>query len=48
MKLTNYCDKDRTHLQDLISINLIDQAWPARFSPPLKERLQALIDDPDG
>jgi hypothetical protein len=48
MKLTSYRDKDRTHLRDMIEVELIDATWPARFPPPLAERLQALLDDPDG
>ncbi|SFI55149.1 nucleotidyltransferase family protein [Planctomicrobium piriforme] len=48
MKLTSYRDKDRTHLRDLIDIGLVDSTWPAKFSPILAERLQTLLDDPDG
>ncbi len=48
MKLTSFRDKDRTHLRDMLSIDLIDESWPSRFSPTLGERLQQLIDDPDG
>jgi hypothetical protein len=48
MKLTSHRDKDRTHLRDMISVGLIDGTWPARFPPPLGERLQAVLDDPDG
>lgn len=48
MKLTSYRDKDRTHLRDLIDVGLIDNSWPSRFASPLDERLQRLLDDPDG
>lgn len=48
MKLLSWRDKDRTHLRDLIGVGLIDASWPARFPPPLDERLQQLLDDPDG
>ncbi len=48
MKLTSYRDKDRTHLRDMLSVGLIDETWPSRFSPELQSRLQALIDDPEG
>ena len=48
MKLITYRRKDQVHLQDLIDVGLIDASWPARFPPPLDERLQALLDDPDG
>jgi len=48
MKLTSFRDKDRTHLRDMIGIELIDGSWPARFAPELGQRLQQLLDDPDG
>jgi len=48
MKLTSFCDKDRTHLRDMIGVGLIDAAWPARFSGPLSSRLQELLDNPEG
>lgn len=48
MKLTSYRDKDRTHIRDMISINIIDQSMVARLPGELGQRLQALLDDPDG
>jgi len=48
IKLTAFCDKDRTHLRDLIDVGLIDQSWPARFPPDLAARLQSLLDSPGG
>ena len=48
MKLMAWRDKDRTHLRDLIGVGLIDATWPARFPPPLGDRLQNLLDDPNG
>src|SRR5437763_10518737 len=48
MKLIAWRDKDRTHLRDLIGVGLIDATWPARFPPPLGDRLQELLDNPDG
>ena len=48
MKLNSYRDKDRTHLRDMIQIGLIDATWPNRFPPQLGQRLQALLDDPEG
>ena len=48
MKLTSYRLKDQVHLRDMASVGLIDEGWPARFPPPLAERLQAVLDDPDG
>src|SRR5216684_4390983 len=48
MKLIAYRRKDQVHLLDLIGVGLIDASWPARFSPPLGDRLQQLLDDPNG
>ena len=48
MKLTSYRDKDKTHIRDMISINIIDQSMVARLPGELGQRLQALLDDPDG
>ena len=48
MKLIAWRDKDRTHLRDIIGVGLIDANWPARFPASLGERLQQLLDDPDG
>lgn len=48
MKLTSFRDKDRMHLRDMIEVDLIDAEWPHRFRPELAERLQSLLDDPDG
>jgi len=48
MKLIAWRDKDRTHLRDMIGVGLIDATWPARFAAPLGERLQQLLDNPNG
>jgi hypothetical protein len=48
MKLIAWRDKDRTHLRDMIGVGLIDATWPARFPPPLADRLQQLLDNPNG
>jgi hypothetical protein len=48
MKLTSYRDKDRTHLRDMIDVGLIDESWPAKFQPELAQRLQAILDNPEG
>jgi hypothetical protein len=48
MKLMAWRDKDRTHLRDMIGVGLIDPTWPAHFPPPLGDRLQQLLDDPNG
>jgi hypothetical protein len=48
MKLTSYRDKDKTHIRDLIGVGLVDHTWPARLSPELAARLQAILDNPQG
>ncbi len=48
IKLTAFRDKDRTHLRDLLDVGLIDASWVSRYPPELAQRLQMLIDDPDG
>ena len=48
LKLTAFRRKDQVHLLDLLNIGLIDQTWTARYPQTLAERLQTLIDDPDG
>ena len=48
MKLNSYRRKDQTHLLDMIAVGLIDESWPAKFAPELGQRLQELLDDPDG
>ena len=48
MKLTSFRDKDRMHLRDLASVGLVDESWPARFPKVLGERLQMILDDPEG
>ena len=48
MKLNSFRDKDKTHLRDMIQIEMIDAGWPSRFPPVLGARLQSLLDDPEG
>ena len=48
MKLTSYRDKDKVHVRDMISIGMIDESWPSKFSAELQVRLQQLLDDPEG
>lgn len=48
MKLNSFRRKDQTHLLDMIQIGLIDATWPQRFAQPLGDRLQQLLDDPNG
>ncbi len=48
MKLNAFRDKDRVHLRDMISLGMIDESWPSKYPEKLKQRLQELLDDPDG
>ena len=48
MKLTSFRDKDRMHLRDMLDVGLIDSTWLGRFPPALSERLQQLLDTPEG
>ncbi len=48
MKLNAFRRKDQVHILDMLSLGMIDATWPARFPEPLQERLQSLLDDPDG
>jgi len=48
IKLTAYRDKDRTHLRDMLEVGLIDSTWVSGLPSELGNRLQALIDDPNG
>ena len=48
MKLSAYRDKDRTHLRDMLDVQLIDASWLDRLEPELRQRLQRLLDTPEG
>jgi hypothetical protein len=48
MKLNSFRRKDQTHLLDMIQIGLIDSTWPKRFATNLGDRLQELLNDPEG
>jgi hypothetical protein len=48
MKLNSFRLKDRVHLLDMIGVGLVDQTWPARLPPELADRLQLLLDNPEG
>ncbi len=48
MKLNAFRDKDRVHLRDMISLEMIDESWFPRFPERLRVRLKELLDDPDG
>ena len=48
MKLAAFRDKDRTHLRDLIEVGLLDASMLVRLPAELRERLQIILDAPDG
>ncbi len=48
MKLNSFRDKDRTHLRDMIELNLIDASWLQKLHPQHAARLQELLEDPNG
>jgi hypothetical protein len=48
IKLTAFRDKDRVHLRDFLDVGLLDETWLPRFPAALAERLQMLIDTPEG
>lgn len=48
MKLNSFRRKDQMHLLDMLSIGLIDATWLPQLHPLHAERLQQLIDDPEG
>lgn len=48
MKLTSFRDKDRVHIRDMISIDLIDESWLSKYDDPIRSRLKELLDDPNG
>jgi hypothetical protein len=48
MKLTSYRRKDQVHLLDMIEIGQLDASWLPHVPPSLRQRLQDLLDDPDG
>ncbi len=48
VKLTAFRRKDQVHLIDMIEVGLLDSTWPARFPPQLADRLQLLLDTPEG
>jgi hypothetical protein len=36
------------HLRDMIDVELLDATWCDRLPPELAERLQELLDNPEG
>lgn len=48
MKLMSNRRKDQVHVMDLIGVGLVDASSKANLPPTLAERLQQLLDSPDG
>ena len=48
INLTEFRDKDRLHLRDLIDVGLVDRGWVGRFPEILAQRLKSLLDTPEG
>lgn len=44
MKLISFRRKDQTHLEDMISVGLIDRTWIERYQPNLGHRLAEIFD----
>lgn len=47
MKLTSFRDKDRTHLRDMLDVELLDASWTDKLPSELAARLRQLIDNPE-
>lgn len=48
MKLNSFRRKDQVHLLDFLDVGLVDATWLENLLPEHAERLQQLLDDPDG
>jgi hypothetical protein len=48
MKLTSFRRKDQVHIEDLVSVGLIDSAWCRRLPSDLAARLKEILDTPEG
>ncbi len=48
MKLTSNRRKDQVHLLDMIEIGMLDESWLTRVPQSLRDRLQILLEDPEG
>ena len=48
MKLAAFRDKDRTHLRDLIEVGLLDSSILDQLPPELRQRLQIILQTPEG
>ncbi|MEX0711980.1 MAG: nucleotidyltransferase family protein [Pirellulales bacterium] len=48
MTLTSFRRKDQVHLLDMLDVGLIDAGWRDRLPAELGNRLQELLDNPEG
>jgi hypothetical protein len=48
MKLAAFRDKDRTHLRDLIEVGLVDSSMLDRLPAELRQRLEIILQTPNG
>lgn len=48
MKLTSNRRKDQVHVEDLVSVGLVDASWLPKLPPELAARLKHILDTPDG
>jgi hypothetical protein len=48
MKLLSNRREDQVHVEDLIGVGLIDRSWLARLPPVLAQRLETILDTPQG
>ncbi len=48
MKLMSNRRKDQVHIEDMIGVGLIDAEWLTKLPPELAQRLQHILDTPDG
>jgi hypothetical protein len=48
MKLVSFRDKDRVHYRDLADVGLVDADWLTRLPSELSQRLQVILDTPEG
>jgi hypothetical protein len=47
MKLTSFRRKDQTHLEDMVSVGLIDRSWISKYQTILAQRLAEILDTPE-
>jgi hypothetical protein len=48
MKLNAFRTIDRVHLQDMLEMQIVDPTWLGRFPAEFRNRLQELLEDPNG